>query len=54
MLDLDQPVQVNYRGKSLFSGAARATIATLARSLDKRGDPKLMFDAEIEVAIPEK
>jgi hypothetical protein len=52
MLDLDQPVQMKFRDKSLSSGIAPRTIGTLARSLDKRGDPKLMFDAEVEVAIP--
>ncbi|HKD38283.1 MAG TPA: hypothetical protein VKB78_15825 [Pirellulales bacterium] len=52
MVDLDQPVKVTYGGKTLFDGQLNRTIATLFHSLDKRGDPKLMFDAEVEVKLP--
>ncbi len=52
MLDLDKPAQVTMGGKTLFAGVAPRTIGTLARTLDKRGDPDLMFDAEIEVSLP--
>ncbi len=54
MVDLDKPVRVVYQGKPLFDGRAPRTIGALARSLDKRGDPKLMFDAEVEVSLSAK
>jgi hypothetical protein len=51
MVDLDEPVKVMKGDKVLFSGRAPRTIATLMRSLEGRGDPKLMFDAEVEVKL---
>jgi hypothetical protein len=51
MLDLDQPLKVTYGGKTLFEGRPHRTIATLIHTLDKRGDPKLMFDAEVEFKL---
>jgi hypothetical protein len=51
MADLDKPVKVSYAGKELFSGTATRTIATMLRTLDGRGDPKLMFDAEVSVEL---
>jgi len=52
MADLDKPVRVTYDGKALFSGTASRTIGTLCRTLAQRGDPKLIFDAEIPVKLP--
>ncbi len=52
MADLDQAVRVVYHGKTLFDGPAHRTIATLLHTLDKRGDPDLMFDAEVAVKLP--
>ncbi|MDB5313682.1 MAG: hypothetical protein JWO38_7884 [Gemmataceae bacterium] len=52
MLDLDRPVTVTYRGKVLFEGIAPRTIGGLSRTLAGRGDPKLVFDAEVAVEIP--
>jgi hypothetical protein len=52
MSDLDQPITVTHAGKQLFSGTASRTIAVLARTLNGRGDPKLMFDAEVSVELP--
>lgn len=52
MLDLDRPVRVTYRGKTLHDGIAPRTAATMARTLVGRGDPKLVFDAEVAVAVP--
>ena len=51
MMDLDQPVTVEQDGRTLFSGKPSRTIGTLVRTLADRGDPKLMFDAEVEVAV---
>jgi hypothetical protein len=52
MADLDQPIRVVYHGKTLFDSPARRTIAVLLHSLDRRGDPDLMFDAEVAVKLP--
>lgn len=52
MLDLDQPVKIVYRGKPLFEGKVPRTAETLKKTLGGRGDPKLMFDAEIAVDLP--
>lgn len=49
MADLDKPVQVTQGGKELYSGTPARTIGTLLRTLAGRGDPKLMFDAEVSV-----
>lgn len=52
MVDLDKPVKVTHLGKTLFEGIAPRTAGTLAKTLTGRGDPKLMFDAEIAVELP--
>lgn len=49
MMDLDQPVTVNYRGKTVFKGKVDRTIGTLYRTLQERGDLKYMFPAIVEV-----
>ena len=52
MLDLDRAVTVVDHGKTLYDGRPPRTIGTLMHTLAKRGDPKLMFSAEIEVKLP--
>jgi hypothetical protein len=52
MADLDKPIKVTYAGKEMFSGNATRTIATMVRTLNGRGDPKLIFDAEVAVELP--
>jgi hypothetical protein len=52
MLDLDRPVKIESAGKSLFSGMLPRTIATLARTLEERNDPALLFPSEISVDLP--
>jgi hypothetical protein len=52
MVDLDRPVRIACQGKNLFEGSVPRTVATLMHTLDHRGDPQLMFDAEIEVKLP--
>ena len=49
MLDLDKPVVVTARGKELFNGVAPRTVGTLASTLAERGDPDLIFCAEVKV-----
>jgi hypothetical protein len=51
MVDLDRPVKIVYDGKTLFDGRVPRTIAALMYTLEKRGDPQLMFDAEVEVKL---
>jgi predicted peptidase len=50
--DLDKPVTVKYGGKELFSGSAARTVEVMVKTLAGRGDPKLMFDAEVSVTLP--
>jgi hypothetical protein len=52
MVDLDRPVRIVYQGRALFEGCVPRTIAALMHTLDHRGDPQLMFDAEVEVKLP--
>ncbi len=52
MVDLDRPVKIVYQGKTLFERRAPRTIAALMHTLAHRGDPQLMFDAEVEVKLP--
>ncbi len=47
MLDLDQPVTIEANGKPVFTGKATRTFATLARTLEERGDPHDVFCAEV-------
>jgi hypothetical protein len=54
MLDLDQPVRILYRDRVLHDGRVPRTIAALIRTLDQRGDPLLMFGAEVEVKLQGK
>jgi poly(3-hydroxybutyrate) depolymerase len=52
MLDLDKPITITHAGKKLFTGIAARTIEVMCKTLAGRGDPKLMFDAEVAVEIP--
>ncbi len=52
MADLDKPIKVTHAGKELFAATAPRTIGTMLRTLDGRGDPSLVFDAEVEVELP--
>jgi hypothetical protein len=54
MLDLDQPVKVMHAGKELWSGALARNVGTLVRTLVGRGDPQLIFEAEVLVELPGK
>jgi hypothetical protein len=54
MADLDKPVTVTHAGKELFAGRPARTIAVLAKTIVGRGDPRLIFDAEVSVELPVK
>ena len=51
MMDLDQPVRVERGGSALFAGKVERTIAVIARTLEERGDPALIFSAELGVDL---
>lgn len=51
MLDLDQSLSIVANGSEAFSGVASRTIAALARTLEERGDPRLVFSAEISIDL---
>jgi hypothetical protein len=51
MLDLGQPVTITSKGKTLFSGEVHRTIGTMWRTLEGRGDPRLVFDGEQTVEL---
>ncbi len=53
LVDLDKPVKVTAKGKTLFEGIAPRTIANLEKTLHGPGDPKLAFPSEVAVTIPE-
>ena len=54
LVNLDQPVRMTYSGRTLYEGTPPRTIATLSRTLSGRGDPKLMFAAEVSVKLTGK
>ena len=51
MVDLDEPVRVTHAGKELFAGRLPRTVGVMVRTLVGRGDPGLIFDAEVEVDL---
>ncbi|MCA9177753.1 MAG: dienelactone hydrolase family protein [Planctomycetales bacterium] len=52
LVNLDQPVQVSAGDRVVFAGTAQRTIATLAKTLEERGDPSYMFPAELAIQLP--
>lgn len=51
LLDLDRPVTVRFDGQTLFKGHAPRTSATIARTLEERDDPGLVWTAEIALEL---
>jgi poly(3-hydroxybutyrate) depolymerase len=51
--DLDKPIEVKWDRKVLYTGIAPRTIAVLVKTLAGRGDPGLVFDAEVAVTVGE-
>lgn len=51
LANLDQPVVVTAAGKERFQGKLERNIATIAKTLEERGDPESVFSAETEVAL---
>jgi hypothetical protein len=51
MLDLEQPVVVTVNGVERSSTRASRTVLVLAKTLEERGDPRMVWSAEVEVAL---
>ena len=51
MLDLEQDVTITSKGKVLFSGHVKRSIATVAKTIAERGDPKSIFSGEVVVTL---
>jgi poly(3-hydroxybutyrate) depolymerase len=51
MLDLDQPVVVTANGAERWNAKATRTIAVLAKTLEERGDPRMVWSAEVPVTL---
>ena len=51
MANLDEPIRVVQNGQELFAGTLPRTIGTMVKTLAGRGDPALIFDAEVEVVL---
>jgi hypothetical protein len=51
MLDLDQPVTISANGSERWNAPAIRTIAQLAKTLEERGDPRLVWSAEVPISF---
>ncbi len=51
MIPFQGPVVIEHNGKVLHNAPVTRTIGTLAKTLADRGDPHLMFDAEVGVRL---
>ena len=54
MVDLDRPVTVRWKDKTVFQGIVRRKAAVLARTLAEREDPRLVFSGEVWVDLTGK
>ena len=52
MLDLDLPVEIQFRGQSLFQGKVKRAKAVIEKTIAERGDHTGIFSAELMVDIP--
>lgn len=51
MIDFDQPIRITSGSVVLFEGKVDRTIEVIAKSLAERGDPKSVFQAEVNVNL---
>lgn len=49
MLDLDKPVKVMFKGKTLFESMIERKLSTLRSTLYERNDPSYIFPAQIQI-----
>ncbi|WP_020472041.1 alpha/beta hydrolase family protein [Zavarzinella formosa] len=52
--DLEKPIRITHMGQELFKGKPARTIAVMLDTLVGRGDPKLVFEAEVSVSLAPK
>ncbi len=52
LLDLDRPLTVTVNDEEAFTGRLMRSAATLVRTLEERGDPELMYCAELALNVP--
>jgi poly(3-hydroxybutyrate) depolymerase len=52
LLDLDQPIQVEWNDKTVFQGKIQRSIQSIAVSLDERADPASAASAVLELSKP--
>lgn len=55
-LNLDRDVVITRQGAAtpLFKGRVHRTVSTIAKTLAERGDPRLLFDAEVAVQLGDR
>lgn len=51
MLDLDQAVVVTANGRERWNASVPRTIAVIAKTLEERGDPRMVFAAEVAITF---
>ncbi|QDT09646.1 transglutaminase domain-containing protein [Planctomycetes bacterium K23_9] len=51
-IDLGKPVTVKCGDQVLYDGLVERTIATLSKTLQQRGDPRLSFSSVVNVSVP--
>jgi hypothetical protein len=51
-LDLDAPVTVDFKGQPLMQAQPQRTIAVLDHTIEERGDPGLIWSAELTLDLP--
>ena len=51
MLDLSQPVTVTANGTPAYDGPVPRTLSTIARPIEARGDPRLVFSGEVTIQL---
>lgn len=50
-IDLDKPITIKSEDQVLYKGVVQRTIATMAETLDQRGDPQLSFPSSVNVSV---
>jgi transglutaminase-like putative cysteine protease len=52
LIDLDRPLTITLNDEEVFTGKVPRLAATLVKTLEERGDPALMFCAELSFDVP--
>ena len=54
MVDFDKPIEVSYGGETKTFENVRQTPEMIYQSIEKRGDPGLIFSAQVKMPIPQE